>query len=179
MASSEFSDCPNEILLQIFWLLVDAVSTLKCRQLNTRCRNLIDSSSTLQYAIKLDAWDYEDVPTSSSPLAITDRLTKLDEHIRSWSRLDSPQTHHLNEVPHFDAYNLSQGTLLCLNRNLPNTFNCISFPSRLRDKPEHMRPLPHAFPFPILEFAFDLSQDLLVVLELWVFLYRRVPALNC
>ena len=165
MAFSEFSDCPNEILLQIFSFLADPASALKCRQLNTRCRDLIDSSSALQYAIKLDAWGYEDVATSSSPLAITDRLAKLDEHVRSWSRLDSPQPRHI-AIPNFGAYDLSQGTLLCVNSGFPSTFTRIDLPSRLWDKPEHVQPLPHTFSFVILDFAFDVSQDLLIVLQL-------------
>ena len=165
MRLQNLADCPNEILLQIFWLLVDAASTLKCRQLNTRCRNLIDSSSTLQYAIKLDAWDYEDVPTSSSSLTITDRLAKLDDHVRSWSRLDTPKPHHIT-IPNFGAYDLSQGTLLFVNRGVPSTFTRIDLPSRLWDKPGHVQPLPHTFSFPILDFAFDMSQDLLIVLQL-------------
>lgn len=165
MPTSRFSNCPNELLLQIFSLIIDAPSTLKCRLLNTRCRDIIDSSSALQYAIKLDAWGYENIPTSSPQLTSSDRLNKLAAHVQSWARLDSSEQHHIT-IPAPGAYDLSQGIFLTANLNPQGTFTRVDLPSHLWGKPNHVQTLPHAFPFAIPDFAFDLSQDLLIVLEL-------------
>lgn len=130
MTTSYFDRCPNEILVNIFWLIFDAKSTLNCRLLNVRCRECIDSSSLLQYTIKLDAWGYEDAEacSPSSYSSFFDRMRNLEKHIKSGATLDWEE--HRIKIPRLGLYHLAQGLLLTLNDPFRNTITCIDLPSR-------------------------------------------------
>lgn len=159
-----FDVSPAEILLNIFQLLPDARTTLKCRLLNKRCRECIDSCSRLQYTIKLDAWGYEDLGASTSYRSLVDRKNKLEDHVNVWNSLD--WTREDITIPKPAAYNLFQGVWISVNRSLPNTITCVEFPSRVWPHTSTTRH--QSFSYPIRDLVIDPSQDLLILLELWV-----------
>jgi hypothetical protein len=60
-ASVGIRACPTEVLCDIFLQLQDGLSILNCRYVCRHFKDVIDSSVALQYAIKLDLWEYEDI----------------------------------------------------------------------------------------------------------------------
>lgn len=162
MAQRWFELCPDEILLSIFLLLPDAQTMLGCRLLNKRCRECIDSSTRLQYEIRLDAWGYEDVgPSNSDGVSVAERMKRLEEHIIAWSTLDWHETSIV--LPKPGVRHISQGVWVAVPLSLRNTLMCIDLPSRLWGRPCATRNL--SFSFPIRDFVVDPSQDLLILLE--------------
>ena len=167
MIPSSLDRCPNEIIVHIFWLIADAPSTLSCRLLNRRYKGCIDTSSLLQYAIRLDAWGYEDHPVHhTSTHSISGRQKALEAHMKSWATLDWEE-HHIS-IPRPEAYNLTQGHLITVNKPARNTLTCVELPSRLLNRAARVRRLPHVFNFPVETIIADPSQDLLIGVERYV-----------
>lgn len=108
--------------------------------------------------------NYIDGPigTKGSPLSPSARLSLLQEHIDRWHTLDWTETRiHL---PRGHLYEFSTG-VYCLATN--NTLTALELPSRVRGT--EARQWTHDdFGFELIDFAFDPSQDLLVLVELYV-----------
>ena len=169
MEQAYLDSCPDELLVHIFWFTVDSLSTLNCRLLSRRYRDCIDASSLLQYAIRLDAWGYEDGGSGNSLVhSIFDRQKALETHIKSWATLDWEE-HHVS-VPYPETYKLVQGYLFTIHQTALNTsaVACVDLPSRLLKRATQVRTLPHVFDFPVDTFLVDPSQDILIAIEGYV-----------
>lgn len=160
-----FDELPDEIVVKILCLVTSAPSVLNCRLVNQRLRSCIDSSSSIQYSVMLDAWGYENI-ISGTPLRDipSEKLKALEKHQKSWALLDWKE--HRTSIPFSRTYHVSQGFLYAPSQD--NSIICITLPSRLTGQTLMSQKLHHVFDFEIAALASDPSQGLLAVVELWV-----------
>jgi hypothetical protein len=129
----------------------------------------IENSVLLQYAIKLAICGYEDGPSISGPLSVTsERLQRLQTHIDAWRHLDWAEERI--KLPQSRVYDIFGGVYASVEHAHPSSLNIVELPSRIRRTPLHQRSFANVGFF-INNFAIDPEQDLLVLVEVWVWIF--------
>jgi hypothetical protein len=181
MSSSFLDQLPLETIINILLHLPDAPSILKCRRINRTFRECIDPSLAIQYAVKLDAYGYEDCPVKRNSQTIwntSDRLSSLDSVVTSFANLDwqSSYTLHLPRV--LNVCDFAQGHYVGVRQEDSHfVIFCVRFSSRLLGTDGWTRDL-CVVDFKIHSMVMDPSQDLLLVLEMLVAKSTLPPSLG-
>ncbi|KAG9315197.1 hypothetical protein JVU11DRAFT_4327 [Chiua virens] len=158
---------PDELIGLTFNHL-DVPSLLTCTQVCKLFHAIISGSTYLIYKIELFA-SYMDDNEHSSIDAVS-RLNLLREHNRVWRNMSWPSS---GTIPMQDGncWEFSGGVLAQSTQQ--NELFLVQLPCKLKGIPERRWFVP--FEFRIRDFAFDNSQDLVVLLEL----IGSPPTLSC
>lgn len=122
---------------------------------------MISSSTTVQYAIELQAAGYVD--GSRSNLTIFQRLESLRNHNNGWNRLiwSRSDSYKINLGPHHSTlYDLFGGVLA---RGTQTEITFVQLPSSIRGT--DARQFSYAFEFPLSDISIDPDQDLMILVQ--------------
>ncbi|TCD69894.1 Amino-acid acetyltransferase, mitochondrial [Steccherinum ochraceum] len=148
---------PTELILQSLNAL-DFPSVLRCRQLNSAFKDLIDNDAALQYKIELAVDGMEDGPPSA--LLPAERLQLLRKHRAAWKAMRHTSTHNI-PMSGGGVWEL-YGGVLAQGIN-PRGLAFTQLPSRLRGIPEKNWTLEDVG-FKIRDFGMNPGEDLLVLI---------------
>lgn len=170
--TSVILSCPAEVIWEILRELIpDYKSLLRCRLACRQFRTIIDSSVQLQLELKLEAYGYKlsspPFPPQKSPsISSTDLLKKLDTHIEAWRTLNWEETKQsLTDCSHI--YNFAHGYFVSVRKGNYASIICMQLPSRLMGTEMRIFTIEDVG-FVVCNLAIDPSQDLLVLLEMYV-----------
>lgn len=82
---------PLEVLWQVFTVILPDAQTVRiCRLVCRYFAKSIESCLVLQIHLKCSAWGYREplLELEGTSLTMSDYLTRLDAHVRSWRNLD-------------------------------------------------------------------------------------------
>lgn len=185
-------ELPSELLLEIFKQL-PVPDILRCHsvrylqiyfihpliitlpQICQRIHRLLSTSAEVQYTIELySSQQRENDFPSTRLMSISDRLELLKTVNANWSKLRFTRRSTLPyPFPSSYVYELSGGRLVLGSgtdtdgRNGTTSLNFYELPSR-EDSGNHGATIPHTrliMDFPIADFAMDVTQNLLILLE--------------
>ena len=129
-------------------------------------RDLIGSSSLLQYHLELGKSCMEDGPLTLSRMSISERREKLQAHTKAWRDLQWSDCVHLFDTDiHEYAIHVAPGGILVLCWRTKPMLTFIQLPSNTRGIT--MRQWEHSFSFDVYDTALALNpyEDILVLLE--------------
>ena len=125
-------------------------------------RDLVDSSSLLQYHLELGRLGMVDGPLSR--MSIAERREKLQAHINAWGNIQwSDCVHLLDAMADTFAIQVAPGGILAIRWKTEPKMTFFQLPSNTRGIT--MRQWEHSFPFNASACALDPSEDILVILK--------------
>lgn len=163
--------CPIEILWKIFLALrPDHESLLRCRVVCRLFKDSIDTDVQIQLGLRLDAWAYDlsDSYTSLNPrISMSEILRKLETHVDAWrslswraTRIPLPESTSVEDLAH--------GYYACVYSLDLDCIMCIQLPSTTMNTEARHYTIEDVG-FPIGDIAIDPTQDLMVMLEAYVY----------
>ncbi|RPD61710.1 hypothetical protein L226DRAFT_461076 [Lentinus tigrinus ALCF2SS1-7] len=165
-------DMPFELLVSIL-LYLDFRDVLRCREVCSGMKHVVDEDIRMRYKIELAAAGMED--GKHSKLTISERLTSLMERQRAWRTLTWSSQTIIRRKARLSTCKFISGILAY--RELDGDNGRLHFhrlPSRVR-RIEEKRWSLDVLGMDIYDFVSDSTQDLLVILEE----VRRGPGMLC
>lgn len=157
---SLLNSLPLELVLNILDHVSDYETLLKCREVCHNLKDLVDQTPTLQYTINLAVAGQESCCANvDSPAAL---LNALKRHQNAWDELKWSRQSRL-PMRSGGLWELYGGVLAQSDEKGGISF--IRLPSDLRSIEEKQWSLGPSFPCSVRDFAMDLSQDLLLLIE--------------
>ncbi|KAF7313763.1 F-box domain-containing protein [Mycena chlorophos] len=156
------STLPPEILIAICrWL--DAVSVARFCRISKRFHRLIKHSSAVQYAVALELAGLSDISNSSFATSSSARLSALLAYNDAWKNIDPESRAFQTQCKLTGKYWELVGNVFA-TYSADDGFAFSRIPCAIKSlQPDHWK-LP-VFTGSIVDFSMDLSQDLLVVVE--------------
>nr|GAT54093.1 predicted protein [Mycena chlorophos] len=156
------STLPPEILIAICrWL--DAVSVARFCRISKRLHNLIKHSSAVQYAVALELAGLSDISNSSFATSSSARLGALLAYNDAWKNIDPESRAFQTHCKLTGKYWELVGNVFA-TYSADDGFAFTRIPCAIKSLQPNYWKLP-VFAGSIVDFSMDLSQDLLVVVE--------------
>ncbi|KAJ7068223.1 hypothetical protein C8F01DRAFT_1117338 [Mycena amicta] len=153
---------PPEIIVSLCsWLAAASVTRLS--HVSRRCNRIIQQSSAVQYALNLELAGLCNLQNSSFEQTSASRLDALRAYRESWKNLNPKAHPNPTRVRLTGRYWELLGNVFA-TYNSDHGFSFQRVPCSLRKIPFEHWELP-VFPGHLVDFSMDLSQDLLVVVE--------------
>ncbi|KAF7355188.1 F-box domain-containing protein [Mycena sanguinolenta] len=147
-------------LIEAVCLQLDSLSISRFTQVSRQFWCIFRQSSALQYKVQLDLAGLRDV--KSGEMVSAARLDLLKVYQAAWANIDCTRTTKITADMSGDSWELVGNVLSTYNAEAGFIFNGI--PSAVRKVPHLKWSLPEV-PFAVKDFTTDLSQDILLAVE--------------